>query len=68
MLSWFSTQTPPRLIATSLLAGSAWTSYVALIAEPRVHRDFYETLYANLAKHPARTLDEALKVQAKARL
>ena len=64
MLSWFSTQTPPRLIAAPLFADAPWASYVALMAEPRVHREFYETLYANLAKHPERTLEEALKVSS----
>ncbi|KAH7702312.1 CRE-EPG-5 protein, partial [Aphelenchoides avenae] len=60
-LSWFSSQAPPPLIASSLLTISPWASFLLLRAEPRIYSAFYTTMNSSLGKYPSRTLDEAVK-------
>ncbi|KAI6234126.1 hypothetical protein M3Y99_00847100 [Aphelenchoides fujianensis] len=63
VFSWFATPSPPRLIESADLPHAPWASYLMLRAETEApaHAKFFESLHANLAKHPKRELDEAVK-------
>lgn len=62
MLGWFSSQSPPYLIPSNLLAVSPWASYMCLRAEHKIYGPFYAALIQNLGKHKDRSLEESVKV------
>ncbi|KAL3101091.1 hypothetical protein niasHS_001551 [Heterodera schachtii] len=61
-LSWFSSSSiPPPLIAQAQFLVSPWATFMLLRAEQEVFALFNFSLSASLAKHPSRSMEEALK-------